>query len=290
DSARRGDLLEVEAALELLRRLPQPQSVPVLDRCDRHVQLVDQVGVEELAHRRDPAADPHVLAVGELERALEGGGGGGVEEVEGRLAGCERLPLVMSEHDDGRVEGRILAPPAAAPMPRGKSRVRWSSNPREPPGSVRPGKLAVSNAQLIRTMGSTCPKGRSAVWSSPAPMPSRETEKFWTRTRGVMGSPLGGASMVRPAAARVTGSAAARPGVRGREADRAIRVPEPERHRRGRRTRGTRSPLPQDPQPRSTAETRASMTCGSDRIAERAARPQACRSSTVLAVITSRRR
>src|SRR5699024_4178679 len=110
--ARRGDLLEVEAALDFLRRLPQPQSVPVLDRCDRHVQLVDQVGVEELAHRRDPAADPHVLAVGELERALEGGGGGGVEEVEGRLAGCERLPLVMSEHDDGRVEGRILAPPA----------------------------------------------------------------------------------------------------------------------------------------------------------------------------------
>src|SRR3954447_16175723 len=28
--------------------------------------------------------------------------------------------------------------------------------------------------------GSACPKGRSRVWFSPAPKPSRETLKFWT--------------------------------------------------------------------------------------------------------------
>src|SRR5699024_4247395 len=67
--ARRGALLEVEAALDFVRRLPQPQSVPVLDRCDRDVRLAAQVGVEDLAPRRDPAAAPHVLAVGVLERA-----------------------------------------------------------------------------------------------------------------------------------------------------------------------------------------------------------------------------
>lgn len=61
----------------------------------------------------DPAADAHVEAARELLRASESVGRGGVQEVEGRVADLERLPLMMGEHHDGGVEGRLLAPPAA---------------------------------------------------------------------------------------------------------------------------------------------------------------------------------
>src|SRR5699024_3997220 len=228
DPARRGDLLEVETVLELLRRLPQPQPVPVLDRCDRHVQLIDQVGVEELAHRRDPAADPHVLAVGELERALEGGGGGGVEEVEGGLADGERLPLVMGEHDDGRVEGRLLAPPADPAVVGPGAALGAELVPahdlrpdtaREVPGQMilEPARTAGFGASgeargLERLAdpghGVAVPEGPSeGLLLAGADAVEGDAEVLHTHARSHGGVLSEGISMVRPAAAGVTSAA-----------------------------------------------------------------------------------
>jgi hypothetical protein len=45
---------------------------------------------------------------------------------------------------------------------------------------VRVGQLAVAPAHANMTPGSASPNGRSRLWFSPAPKPSRETLKFWT--------------------------------------------------------------------------------------------------------------
>jgi hypothetical protein len=45
---------------------------------------------------------------------------------------------------------------------------------------VRIGQLAVAPAQANMLAGSAWPNGRSMLWWSPAPNPSRETLKFCT--------------------------------------------------------------------------------------------------------------
>src|SRR3954453_1021916 len=74
---------------------------------------VDQVGGQELAHRRHPSADAHVEVTSQLACHVECFGRFLVDEVEGRAAlHLERRPDVMSEYHDGRVERRVVAPPA----------------------------------------------------------------------------------------------------------------------------------------------------------------------------------
>lgn len=81
-SARCGDLLQVEAVAEVLGLFPQPQPGHVLDRCDRHVQLVDEICVQELAHGGDAPSDPHIETAGGRFRLLERLRRGRIEEVE----------------------------------------------------------------------------------------------------------------------------------------------------------------------------------------------------------------
>ena len=72
-SARAGHDVEVEPVEQLVRRLPQPRSGAELDRGDRDVQGVDEVGVEELPDGGRPAAEPDVLALRGLLGLLEDG-------------------------------------------------------------------------------------------------------------------------------------------------------------------------------------------------------------------------
>src|SRR5215467_16275965 len=58
--------------LEAAQIVPEPDAAPEEYRCDGDVELVDEAGLEEVAHRGGPAADPDVLAVS--------GGNGAVEQ------------------------------------------------------------------------------------------------------------------------------------------------------------------------------------------------------------------
>ena len=89
-------------------------------------------------------------------------------------------PFHFSSSHGPRCGPNLLRPMISAPMLWEKSRVRWSSRPRVPPGSVRFGQLAVAPAHDISAAGSAWPNGRSRLWCSPAPKPSRDTAKFWT--------------------------------------------------------------------------------------------------------------
>jgi hypothetical protein len=58
--------------VELLRRLPQPRSGAELHlRGDRHMEGVDEVGVEEPPDGTRPAAEPDILALRGLPDLLE---------------------------------------------------------------------------------------------------------------------------------------------------------------------------------------------------------------------------
>jgi hypothetical protein len=77
------------------------------------MHLIDQVRGEELADRRWSSADAHVKVTSQLACELESLGWSYVDEVERRPAlHLEHGPDVVSEHHDGRVERRVVAPPA----------------------------------------------------------------------------------------------------------------------------------------------------------------------------------
>lgn len=74
----------------------------------------------------------------------------------------------------------------------GRTPVKWSSSPLDPPGSVQLTQLAVAPAQEKNSVGFAWPKGRSRLWPSPVPNPSLDTTKFCTLSNCDIGScPLG---------------------------------------------------------------------------------------------------
>src|SRR5690242_4873949 len=75
--------------------------------------MVDQVGGEELADDGRAAADADVTAAGGVPGGCERLRRAGVDEVKGRAAlHLDGGSRVVGEHEDGGVEGRLLAPPA----------------------------------------------------------------------------------------------------------------------------------------------------------------------------------
>ncbi len=66
DAARSGDHLDVEALLQPFHPFPERFAPPQQDGHHDHVQVVDQVGGEELADGGRPAADPDVQVAGGL--------------------------------------------------------------------------------------------------------------------------------------------------------------------------------------------------------------------------------
>ena len=77
------------------------------------MQVVDQVGGEELADGGRAAADADVKSARGGLGGRERLGRAGVDEVEGRAAlHLDRGPDVMREHEGGRMERRLLPPPA----------------------------------------------------------------------------------------------------------------------------------------------------------------------------------
>src|SRR5262249_29771114 len=93
--------------------LEQPLACPEDDRNDVEVGLVEHPGGEVLPHGTRAAGDRYVPVVsrrpGLLQRGLDAVG----DEHERRAAlHRQRLARVMGEHEDGRVEGRVLTPPA----------------------------------------------------------------------------------------------------------------------------------------------------------------------------------
>src|SRR6186713_1998155 len=107
-------LVEVVAVEQLVGRGPEALATAELDRRNRDVHRVDEVGGEELAHRRDATTEAHVLAVRRVLCLPQRLGGRRVEEVKGGVGQRERRPEVVREHEYRRVERRDVAPP---PLP-----------------------------------------------------------------------------------------------------------------------------------------------------------------------------
>src|SRR4051812_49982803 len=77
------------------------------------VELVEQACPQRLLNDARPAADVHVPLAGCCARLLERSGETVGDEEKGRAAGqLEWLPRMVREHEDGRVERRVVAPPA----------------------------------------------------------------------------------------------------------------------------------------------------------------------------------
>ena len=113
--ARAGHHLVVEPIVELIRRLPQSRAgADLYVRGDRHMQGVDEIGVEELPDGRGPAAEPDVLAGsgllgprGDRDRIC-------CDEMKGRIRQRELRPFMVRHDEHGSVERRLVAPP---PLP-----------------------------------------------------------------------------------------------------------------------------------------------------------------------------
>ena len=68
DPARTRYLLQEETVRQVVGTVPQSFATTNLDGRNRKMHLVDEIGVEELAHRGDATTDTHVFAVGRIER------------------------------------------------------------------------------------------------------------------------------------------------------------------------------------------------------------------------------
>src|SRR5690606_14074927 len=78
-------------------------------------ELVDQAGVQVLEDRRPTAGDSYVPAVGDLMRPDERRLDAVVDEVERRSARpVPWFPLLVGQHEDRRVERRLLGPSSLA--------------------------------------------------------------------------------------------------------------------------------------------------------------------------------
>src|SRR5690606_23819804 len=100
-----GHHLEVKTTGQLPGGFPELESGAELDRRDRHVHGVDEVGVEELPDRGDAATEPHVLAPPALPRVV--------------LPRSPLRPELVAAHDLGadivrEVAGEVVVESAAA--------------------------------------------------------------------------------------------------------------------------------------------------------------------------------
>src|SRR5262245_17272018 len=81
---------------------------------DREMDLVHEACLQILANRRDPAPEPDVLPARGRPRLIQNAMTPAGDEAKLRSAGhAERRASVMGEHEDGRVIGRALSPPAS---------------------------------------------------------------------------------------------------------------------------------------------------------------------------------
>ena len=76
------------------------------------MQGVDEIGVEESADGLRASTEADVPAVGGCTGLIQDVGGGAVDEVERGVGEGEGRARVVGEHEDGGVEGRLVAPPA----------------------------------------------------------------------------------------------------------------------------------------------------------------------------------
>src|SRR5215213_373031 len=98
---------EIEAVQEMLAGPEQPGR-------NRHVQCVDEPGLEVLADRRHAAADLHILSLRCLRRSFQRLAGTARDKVEHRAAfHLDRWASVMRQHKYRAVIRRVLPPPAA---------------------------------------------------------------------------------------------------------------------------------------------------------------------------------
>src|SRR6516165_3528683 len=77
------------------------------------MQFVDEAGGEVLADGGGAAAEPDILALGAREGALQRRLDAVGDEMKGRAAfHLDRRARMVGQHEDGRVIGRVVAPPA----------------------------------------------------------------------------------------------------------------------------------------------------------------------------------
>jgi hypothetical protein len=160
------------------------------------LELIDQPGGQVLPHDAGASPQQHIPAtrslLGLLERGLDPIG----DEEEGGASGhLQRLAGVVGEHEDRRMERRVLAPPAL----QGRSS---RHGPGPPPNMFRPITVAptlacassttavlaltsppsspccLRHASSVKTHWCSCipptPSGFSWLWSGPATNPSND--------------------------------------------------------------------------------------------------------------------
>src|ERR1700704_4145291 len=101
----------VEPFVQLVGRVPEARSGSELHLGNRHMQAVDEVGVEELPDDGRPATEPDILAMRGLPGPLEDYGRITVDEVERGVRQGERRALVMRHNEYRSVERRARRPP-----------------------------------------------------------------------------------------------------------------------------------------------------------------------------------
>jgi hypothetical protein len=85
----------MESVVQLVGRLPEARSRSEFHIGDRHMEGVDEVGVEELPDGGRSAAEPDVLALRRLSGPLEDCRRITADEVEGGVRQSERWSLVV---------------------------------------------------------------------------------------------------------------------------------------------------------------------------------------------------
>src|SRR5213083_2878370 len=139
------------------------------DRRDRDMHLVDEPRLEILAHRGRPAADldiePSRGLPGATERFLNSAGD---EMKDGPALHRDRFACVVRQHEHRHVIRRVLAPPAVPPV--------------VPP--VFPFISRNARVPMYQPCSSSppTPSGSFSPWRGPAPYPSSEIAKLWTRS------------------------------------------------------------------------------------------------------------
>ena len=207
DALRRGDGLDGEALLDAFQAVPEAHAPAEHDRHDHHVQVVDEVGGEEVAHHGRPAAEAYVqvaaafasasTSAGEASRKwnvvppaiASDGRGWWVSTYTGVWNGglSPHQPCHASSGHGPCCGPNLPRPMISAPMPRSMDSVMALSMPLLPPGP-RPciaWPIAVSKNHSC-SRSPACPNGASSDWPSPVAKPSSEMPKLWTRTSWVV--------------------------------------------------------------------------------------------------------
>src|SRR3954454_7416269 len=147
DAGRRGDGLDVVGILEALQAVPDADAATEHDRDLDEMHVVDEPRGDEVAYDGGAAADPDVLTVGCLAGSLQRLGRGDVEEVErGAAVHLDRRPRSVGEDEGRRVEGRVVAPPAApvrVVLPAGRAELVGAHDLGADPGAVALGEGVV---------------------------------------------------------------------------------------------------------------------------------------------------